>query len=109
MAISSKLLSKMRLASKLCKISTWVVGVLGLIEMISFIVNFYDEYSQHGAPTIFDVYPQLISTFLANAIPIFFFVIILYTGQTILGYLLNSAKTPTLKNEEGLEIISIPK
>jgi hypothetical protein len=111
MKISSKVLAKIRIAVKVCRIGIWVIVALWLAEVVANIANIAYEFSQPGQPTAFNLnqYMYIISTLFASAIPAFFFVVVLYITGTILGCLLSLAKTSTPEeNDEHLEIVSIP-
>ena len=118
-----KSISKMRVASRVCKLSAWVIGVIGIVAVgiyvstIIPVIPFFRQ-SQVQDPYAYTALTSLISALFLIIVPTLFFTIILYAMGTLIEYLTSETKPDEterflVEEEEGndgrLEIVPLPE
>ena len=103
-----KSLSKMRTASRLCKLGAGIITVLGLVAValyMSTLVQVFASYRQdQGSPYIYISYGGVFSTMFLIIAPTLFFAIILYAVGTLMDFMGAETKheqKPQERDEEG--------
>ncbi|GAC1354100.1 MAG: hypothetical protein NVS4B11_28860 [Ktedonobacteraceae bacterium] len=111
---TSKSLAKMRVASKLCKLGAWVIGVVGLVATVFYAVITIPAFrDQQGQNTV--DYLSIILPFFLIVVPTLFFLLILYAVGVLMEYISTETKIAETKvvseedDDERLKIVPIPE
>ena len=120
---TSKSVSKMRVASRVCKLSAWVIAAIGVVAIgiyvstIIPVIPFFRQ-SQVQDPYAYTALTSLISALFLIMVPTLFFTIILYAMGTLMEYMTDETKPIKTEMErleeqeeddERLEIVPIPE
>ncbi len=118
---ASKSLSKMRIASRLCKLGAWVIAAMGLVAAglyVSTLIQLLSGLRQDQAsPYAYLSYGSVVSALFLITVPTLFFAIILYAMGTLMDFMSAEAKRePKLlesemeeeRDDEGIEIVPLP-
>ena len=120
---TSKSVSKMRVASRVCKLSAWVIAAIGVASVVIYVstilpvIPYFRQY-QGVSPYAYTTYTSVISALFLIIVPTLFFTIILYAMGTLMEYI--TGETKPIKTEmerleeqeeddERLEIVPIPE
>lgn len=123
---TSKPVSKMRVASKVCKLSAWIIAAIGIVAVgiyISTILPVIPYFRQDLglSPYLYTTYTSVLSTLFLLVVPTLFFTIILYALGTLMEYITGETKPLEIKRErvedvgqeeyddERVEIVPIPE
>jgi uncharacterized membrane protein len=117
---NSKSLSKLRLASRICKISAVIIGVGGFIATalyITSIIPVLRQYQYQGGQNSFEYLSFILPLFLF-IVPTFFFVVVLYAIAALMDFMRAETKPEqkqqkreeedVLEDDESLEIVPLP-
>lgn len=117
---TSKSLSKMRVASRVCKLGAWVIAALGMIAVVLYAFAIVQLFSAlrgyQGGAYQYGEANSMISVMFLIVVPTLFFSIILYAMGTLIEHISSETKvaeTTLLSEEEDddgrLEIVPIPE
>lgn len=119
---TSKSLSKMRTASRLCRLGAWVIAATGLVAAglyVSTLIQLLSGLRQDQAsPYAYLSYGSVVSALFLITVPTLFFAIILYAMGTLMDFMGTNAKSEPKQQEreeeeedddERIEIVPLPK
>ncbi len=123
MATSKSASKKMHVASKVCKLSAWVIAAIGVVSVIVYVSTLlpvvpYFRQSQYFSIYSYTAVSSIISALFLITVPTLFFTIILYALGTLIEYMLGETKPAETQSflaeeeqeEDGrLEIVPIPE
>ncbi len=116
-----KSVSKMRVASRVCKLSAWVIAAIGILAIgiyvstIIPVIPFFRQ-SQVQDPYAYTALTSLISALFLIIVPTLFFTIVLYALGTLMEYVMGETKPIEMEraveqeeDNERLEIVPLPE
>lgn len=113
----------MRVVSRVCKLSAWIIAVIGIVSVVIYVstiipvIPFYRQ-SEGQNPYVYTALTSLISALFLITVPTLFFTIVLYALGTLMEYITGETKpleTERIKDrepegdDERLEIVPIPE
>lgn len=114
--------SKMHVASRVCKLSAWVIAALGIVVVIAYVSTILPVLSQYRqnqdqSPYAYTLLTSLISALFLVIVPTLFFTVVLYALGTLMEYMTGAPKPGETEgreqeeqeeDDERLEIVPIP-
>ncbi len=97
-----KSVSKMRTASRICKLSAWVIAAVGVVATILYVSTLlpiipFIRQTQYLSAYSYVAMTSIFSTLFLVTIPTIFFTIVLYVLGTIIDYLVGKAEPIEVK------------
>ncbi len=120
---TSTSVSKMRVASKVCKLSAWIIAALGIVAVVIYVSTILPiiPYLRQGlglSPYSYTTYTSVITALFLIIVPTLFFTIVLYALGTLMEYIAGDTKPNEMEraeeeqelgDDERLEIVPIPE
>ncbi len=103
-----KSVSKMRVVSRVCKLSAWVIAAIGIVLAVIYIstilpvIPYFRQYLG-VSPYTYTTYTSVVSTLFLLVVPTLFFTIVLYALGTLMEYLTDETKPTQVERLEDEE------
>ena len=100
--VTPKSVSKMRTASRVCKLSAWAIAAIGVVSVVVYVstmlpvIPFFRQ-SQYLSIYSYTTMTAILSALFLMIVPTIFFTIILYVLGTIIDYLVGQTKPEETK------------
>ncbi len=115
--------SKMRVASRVCKLSAWIIAAVGIVAAgiyVSTLVPVIPLFrqSQAQSPYIYITLTSVISALFLIIVPTLFFTVVLYALGTFMDYMSGETKSSKMErsevdeeevDDEPIQIVPIPE